>query len=207
MSSKNINNLKYPIGYFKTKNYSIKTMSLRDYSLCILKTNERIPKILEFLNSLKDDDKQIGPIRKDFYRDPETKEYFETDFRFIILRKDFMRKLRNTLNREQLDFCEFKLKNEHFAFSKSSTMNFYYPILKKINSNLIMNEKLKILVEMGFLEEGTWFIHEEFGICEFSNRVNDKQRAVIKIMCDHPSNFRVSWCRKSLFSKIVPHFN
>ena len=58
---------------------------------------------------------------------------------------------------------------------------------------------------MKIINRNDWYIHD-LGVCEFSNNVDELTKIMIKIIIDLPTEFRVSWCRKSLYSRIKNHF-
>ena len=180
-----------------------------NYDLYIINTSKNIRKILDILGEITDNEMQVGPIRKDFERNQETKNYTELQRKLIILRRDIFVKIDLLLKSKDkindFEVIRYKLKKENYAFPKTSCMHFYYPLSKDVDCNKVISDKMNFLQRIGMINDDEWYVHEA-GICEFSNTVPDKTRVIIKIMMDYPGDFRVSWCRKIMFSKIVQHF-
>lgn len=182
-------------------------MNKGEYDLYIVETSMKIANLVEFLENFCDGEEQIVSIVKDFYRDPNTKKYYETGRKICLIDNNLFIKLKKSKkSKEVMKIRKYELRYEHFSNGSTSTMHFYYPLSDKRNNNEIIRNKLECFCNFGILSNEDWFIHEKQGVCEFSPNVDDRTRAIIKLIVDSPTEFRVSWCRKKLFKTINPHF-
>lgn len=177
----------------------------------VINSSMSIEEISEFLKTMSVRRNQIGPIKKDFFRDPETKKYSLTDVRLAVLDYNLYDKLESEgygVDGEKSDsnFCiqPYIVKNNDFAHRRSSVMHYYFPLSNKQDNCERIDSCLNIFKKMKVLKEGDWFIHVngKDGICEFSPSVKEITKVMIKIMIDNPVHFRVSWCRTECFSRI-----
>lgn len=178
------------------------------FCLCIINSQYDIPKLVKFLKNQKEESEVLGPIRKDFVRNRKTKQYFETGKKICLISTNLFDKLYERFSRGSLFSIDlYRIKSEHQIVEGESVYHMYYPLCSDINCNAIISEKLHKLVKIGFLSIGKWKIHENEGVCEFSPDVSEEKRIMIKIMCDYPEDFRVSWCRTFLYEKLVKKFS
>lgn len=182
------------------------------FNIYVITTTKSISLILEFLKSISDS-YNIGPVLKDFIRDEITNEYVELPRKIILLRTDLFYYIKDRKNLEwskngSFPIFQYKVEKKDYCFQKTSVMQLYYPLNKesKIDHNFILQKKMESLTSHGLLKREDWFIHKEFGVCEFSNNVCNYVRAMIKKIVDNPSDFRVSWCRNNHFNKIKKVF-
>lgn len=183
------------------------------YRLYIIYSSRGIGSIFNFIKTKTDNIKDIGPMRKNYFRNIERNQYFETAERFVILSSSLYEHLcalgygKNNLKKEDFEIIPYQIINEDYAHRRSSTMNFYFPIEKGKKNHEKIKEKMEYFTAMGMISKNDWYIHDNNCICEFSRRVNDITKIYIKIIVDCPIDFRVSWCRLNLFSKITPRYS
>lgn len=176
-------------------------MSLIKYNLFTIETNLGINDLINFLETFCRCDDQIVSVIKDFYRDPETREYYENGKKLAILDEELFKVVKTHISIEK-----YKIGREHYANKNSSVMHFYYPLSKDYDNNKLLSKKMECLSSFGIVSRNDWYIHKNEGICEFSTNVDAKTRIILKLILDSPSDFRVSWCRLKLFQKIEKHF-
>lgn len=182
------------------------------YCLCTFDTSIENKKILSILRIMNPDSSKIGPIR-DCYecnaKIKRKKEYKKIDKHIALLTEDLYLSAKEFLDSNpslNIKLTKYELGKNDFAYEDASVMHFFYPVKTGVGFNDIMNKKLEVLVDFGYLEPNSWFIHENNGICEFSPIVSYEKRAIIKILCDYYVNFRVSWCRNPLYNSITKFY-
>ena len=62
---------------------------------------------------------------------------------------------------------------------------------------------MKFIQKLGLFSEKDYSIHD--GVVEFSNKVDDYTRIIVKIILDD-FKCRVSWCRKCAFKNVKHSF-
>ena len=170
-----------------------------EYDLFIIESEMNINRIFTFLNEHSDVDNSIIVIVKDFYRDPNTKEYFENGLKLAILHISLFKNLRKI--KTGFKISKYVIRPDQYHNVKNSAPHFYYPCDDKRNNDVVMR-KMKCFSDFGLIDKESWFIHEQYGVCEFSSSISRKKRIMIKLILDSPRDFRVSWCRLKLFNKI-----
>lgn len=107
----------------------------------------------------------------------------------------------------------YVIKKEDFSHCRSSVSHYYFPCDSKDKNIKIFEEKMKLMEKLGIITGQDWFLHKLdlryttedkkiHCICEFSKKVCIITRIKMKLIFDTPSQFRISWCRHSLFDKI-----
>lgn len=182
------------------------------HHLYIINSSLGINSLFNFLMSHSTSKKDLVSLRKDYTRNSVTRNYSETSRRFAILNEklyDILISLGYGLDNkkdEDIEIIQFQSVPEDYAHKKSSVMHFYFP-LDSINDNVeIIRKKLNYITAMGIMNKEDWYLHKQ-GICEFSNKVDDSVKIMIKTILDNPLIFRVSWCRINIFNKIERFFD
>lgn len=143
---------------------------------------------------------ELGSLRKDFTRDIKTGEYRSNNRRFVLMSEELFERLSDAgmSNEENEDFCicEFQIRNDNKS-PKDSVMHYYFPYSVDNKEKIIA--KLKFFEDLEIINSSDYFIHDT--IVEFSNRVSDYTKVIIKIIIDD-KDCRVSWCRKRVFNRI-----
>ena len=174
------------------------------FKIYIIFTSKSLEDIYKIILDNSDNVLEIGPLRKDYTRDIRTGKYLNSNRRFIILSENIYDKLvKNGYgdeNNNEFYIDNYQIRGENKA-PLDSVMHYYYP--KSDENKIKMTEKLKFFETMGFFKSEDYKVHD--CIVEFSNRVNNYFRIIIKIILDD-INCRVSWCRKKTFSKITHFF-
>lgn len=169
------------------------------YKLYIIFSNKNLNYILEIILNNSPSQLEVGPLRRDYTRDAKTGKYKNSNRRFIILSTNVFKELvKNGFgdeNNEDFYIDEYEIRLENRS-PLDSLMHFYYPENEKNKTSLV--NKLKFIENMGFLKSEDYCVHN--CIVEFSNKVNDYIRIILKIILDDV-NCRVSWCRKTKFKK------
>lgn len=178
-------------------------MSGEKYDLFIIVTNRSVKYLVSFLSPFCQNEDDIVSIVRDFYRDTKTKKYYENGQKLALISNSLYENI--IINKLQLTIKRYEEKAEHLADESESFMHYYYPILNNVDNNELFQNKLDALITWGVIKRSDIFIHTKYGICEFSNDVPPRQRIILKFILDSTS-LRVSWCRKKLFFKVVPHF-
>lgn len=147
---------------------------------------------------------ELGPLRKDFTRDLKTGEYKNNNRRFVLMSEDLFKRLADSgmSNEDDEEFyiCEFQIRNDNKA-PKDSVMHYYFPGGHENRESMIT--KMKFFEELNLFNSNDYVVHDT--IIEFSNRVSDYIRVMVKIITDD-KNCRVSWCRKKAFNRIKHSF-
>ena len=164
------------------------------FKLYIIDSDKSLSDILNIIITNTSLPSEIGPLRKDFLRHFRTDRYKENNRRFIILSEFVYQEVRN----KDLIINIFEINRENKS-PKDCTSNLYFP---PGNSNKIVN-KITFLKDLGMFDSDDYYVHSS--VIEFSNRVSEYTRIIIKIILD-TVECRVSWCRKEAFSKIKPQF-
>lgn len=175
------------------------------FKIYIIYSSLGLGEIEELLKSHASSGFQIGPLRKDFTRDNESKLYVETNRRFILMSELVYNSLLSDGygNSENKKFyiTEYEIRSENKA-PKDSVMQFHYPYTE--DNKLSILSKMKFIDETGFISSNDYHVHD--GVVEFSANVPEYTRIAIKISIDE-KNCRVSWCKKFAYRKIRCYFN
>lgn len=179
------------------------------YELYIIETHLNIERTALMLKQESNQgEMELGPIRKEFYRDPHTKKYNETKRKLVLMKESLYSRLSNKgytkESNEQLFIKKYNIKNNEYSNRTSSTMSYFFPTDDEVNVKFMLNRMMHF-TKMGMVEYGDWYVHKN-GVCELSENIKPITKVKIKIMLDNPMVYRVSWCRNSLFSKIKKKF-
>uniref|UniRef100_A0A6C0BC08 Uncharacterized protein n=1 Tax=viral metagenome TaxID=1070528 RepID=A0A6C0BC08_9ZZZZ len=170
-----------------------------EFKLYIIYTSYGLEEISEILRPHIKSGFNIGPFRKDFTRD-KNNVYHESNRRFVLMKESIYLSLKESgyEDKENNDFSisEYEIRNENQA-PRDSLMHFYFP--SNPNNKLSVQSKMKYIDETGMINPEDYFVHD--GIVEFSNRVSDQTRTIIKIAIDE-RNCRVSWCKRFAFRNL-----
>lgn len=181
------------------------------YKLYVINSADRIDDILLILNQFSTKPGDIGPIRKEYTRNSVTGEYSEKNRKLCILDCSFYEYLKTVgygedgRHANKLEIVPYQISSEDYAHRRSSVMHFYFPLSKEKDNVDTLRYKMDYYTKMNMINEDEWFIHPA-GICEFSPKVREITKVIIKIMVDIHTDFRVSWCRHGRFSEITSHF-
>ena len=176
------------------------------FRLYVINSSEKLLKIYEILSVYAKTNKDIGPIRKEYTRNAVTREYTEKNRRLILLNQYFYDFLVDEGFGEEgsksniLEIIPYEITCQDYAHRQSSVMHFYFPVNNSENVKE-MKIKMEYFTYLKIINKSDWWVHS-LGVCEFSSNVDDPTKIMIKQILDSPMDFRVSWCRKSLFSKI-----
>lgn len=171
------------------------------FKLYIVYSDKCLNDILNLIIANTSSPSEIGPLRKDFLRHIKTGRYKENNRRFVILSDSVYQDLQKSgCSDENSDFYieRFEIRRENNS-PKDCTSNLYFP---PGNANKIVN-KIIFLKDIGLFDSDDYHIHDT--VIEFSNRVSEYTRIIVKIILD-TVECRVSWCRKEAFRKIKNRF-
>jgi len=166
-----------------------------EYTLINIPSHRNISHILNVMCSLSDKENQIVALIKDFYRDPETKIYYENGIKIALVGSELLKNMKN----KQLNFSIYTYSKDQFPNLEKCVPHFFFPPEK--NNSSMLREKMELFTNFGIIPENSWHINTKKGICEFDENIPLKTRLKIKIILDSPFTFRVSWCRKNVFFK------
>lgn len=173
-----------------------------DFKICLLrcKTINHIDELSNFLQRLRDNNNDLGPLRRDFKRNKITKEYKKLNGFVTLISNDFYNKLSEYDEIKYIN--EFKVNKENEP-PKDSYNHCFFPYTE--SNNLLIESIFSFLFRIDFLSSNDVFIHKN-GIIEFSDKINLDKRIKIKFLIDN-SDLRISWCKKcSKFDKNSFHF-
>lgn len=172
-----------------------------NFKLCIIYSNKNLKELLEIILNNSSSHSEIGPLRRDYTRDSRSGKYKKSNRRFIIISMNVYRELiKNGFgdeNNEEFYIDQYEIRAENKA-PLDSLMHLYYP--ESEDNKDTLTRKIKYIETLGFLKPEDYFIHD--CIIEFSNKVNEYIRIIMKIILDDV-DCRVSWCRKSKFKKYI----
>lgn len=147
---------------------------------------------------------EMGPMRKDYTRNVKTGMYQESNRRFIIITENLFNKLKeagyNNEDNETFYIDEYEIRNSNRS-PGDSVMHYYYPDYE--NNKPAIKSRLEFIQKLGLFSENDYVVHDS--VVEFSNKVNEYTRIIIKIILDDVK-CRVSWCRKVAFKNIEHAF-
>lgn len=147
---------------------------------------------------------EMGPMRKDYTRNVKTGKYQESNRRFIIITEDVFKRLTESgYNNEENDkfyIDDYEIRGNNKP-PGDSVMHYYFPD-NEVNKPVIEN-RMKFIQKLGLFSEKDYSIHD--GVVEFSNKVDDYTRIIVKIILDD-FKCRVSWCRKCAFKNVKHSF-
>jgi hypothetical protein len=162
-----------------------------DFKICLLrcKTINHIDQLSNFLQRLRDNNNDLGPLRREFKRNKITKEYKKLNGFVTLISNKFYNKLSKY---DEIKYIsEFKI-NENNIPPDNSYNHCFFPYTE--NNILLIESIFSFLFRIGFLSSNDLFIHKN-GIIEFSDKVSLDKRIKIKFLIDN-CDLRISWCKK-----------
>lgn len=172
--------------------------------LYIIYSSSTFESIYEILLKHAKSPKEIGSLRCDYTRNQKSREYYISNRRFVIMTENVYTELAKAgyADSENKDFYvdEYEIRGENKA-PHDSVMHYYFPDYKTHKSTII--ERMKFYEGMGLFKSDDYVVHN--GVVEFSNRISDYNRIIVKIILD-TVDCRVSWCRKNAFARIRHSF-
>ena len=175
------------------------------FKLYIIYSSYSLEQISELLKSHTSSGLDIGPLRKDFTRDNKNNVYHESNRRFILMKKNIYISLSKAgfanKNNEMFYITEYEIRGENKA-PRDSVMHFYFPNTE--TNNLSILSKMKFTDETGIINSEDYSVHD--GIVEFSDKVPDYIRTIIKVAIDE-KNCRVSWCKRFAYKNLSHDFD
>ena len=170
------------------------------FKLYIIYSKLGLANILGKICSYASSPKEVSFIRKDFSRNSKTGEYFNSNRRFIILHNNVFEKLKldgyNSENEKEFTISEYEIRENNRA-PKDCIMHYYFPDYQV--NKLDMIKKIENMANMGLFSTDDYVVND--GVVEFSPKVNDYTKIIVKIVLD-TIECRVSWCRKTSFGTI-----
>ena len=174
------------------------------FKLYIIYSKLGLADILGKICSYASSPEEVSSIRKDFTRNSKTGEYFNSNRRFIIIHDNLFEKLKadgyNSDDGKEFIITEYEIRESNRS-PNDCMMHYYFPDYHV--NKLEMIKKMEHMANMGLFSIDDYVVHD--GVVEFSSRVNDYIKIIVKIVLD-TIECRVSWCRKKAFGTINRSF-
>lgn len=174
------------------------------FKLYIIYSKLGLADILGKICSYASSPEEVSSIRKDFTRNSKTGEYIRSNRRFIIVHDSVFEKLKtdgyNSEDGKDFFITQYEIRESNRA-PNDCVMHYYFPNHQE--NKLEMIKKIEHMSNMGLFSVNDYVVHD--GVIEFSPRVNDYIRIIVKIVLD-TIECRVSWCRKKAFGTITRVF-
>lgn len=177
---------------------------VEEFKLYVIISEYNMKQIPVFLKPYTSNGSQIGSIRKDFNRIKDGDEiiYVDSGKKYILLNTKVYDKLKNAgysdVKNKSFYIFEYDIKPSDKS-PKDSVPHFYFPHDSKDINYIDIINKMEFIDETGIIQREDYHIHR--GIVEFSPKVDEETRCIIKKAIDDVK-CRVSWCKKFAFKNI-----